>query len=63
HTDFSMLVVYVDDLMLIATGLRTTEHWAKLKAVIEFKHNPASIDKRRPASGPLGRGRRFSIED
>jgi hypothetical protein len=43
--DYSIFIVYVDDLMLAASCDKTLAHWRSLEKFIEFKDEEASIDR------------------
>ncbi|CAK0819868.1 unnamed protein product [Prorocentrum cordatum] len=45
HADGSMLTVYVDDLLLAALGCKADAHWEALCKSIEFKDEPAPVNK------------------
>ena len=43
HSDLSVLVVYVDDLMLCTTSIEQENHWKSIDEAVEFKEPPAPI--------------------
>ena len=45
HSDLSILVVYVDDLMLCAVPGMQAVHWKSIDEAIEFEDPPADIDR------------------
>ena len=45
HSDFSILIAYVDDLMLCATEELTKKHWNLLDEAIEFKDEGEAISR------------------
>ena len=45
HSDKSMLVVYVDDLLLCCLPANIKQHWSALDEAVEFKDPPEAIDK------------------
>ena len=45
HSDLSILIVYVDDLMLCSSQATQAKHWSSLDEAVEFKEGPAPIDR------------------
>jgi len=45
HTDFSIIIAYVDDLLLIADADKEAKHWSDIDKTIEFKTGPEPIGR------------------
>ena len=45
HSDLSVLIVYVDDLMLCTKLAQQKAHWSSLDEAVEFKEGPAPIGR------------------